>query len=302
HVDDREDAGLDRYLGSFQAVRVAAAVPLLVVVERDRERRAQEVDRTQQLDCVGRMALHDFPLIRVQLAGLEQDRVRHAHLAYVVKQRTASDMHEFVPWYPHALGQGDGHVRHAAAVALSLLVPQVERAGPTLDGAVVGEPQLGVRALQVLEHGRAVQGYRRLRRERLEERVPVVRRVEPRTMEQLEDAQEVALGQQRRSHIALETLADHRVGVAEGPVERVRVLDDDAVALYRGTTGHALTQPQRCAVQRVLLKALASAEHQPLARRLQQQDCGRVDLQAPRNLLQHDVKRQAQVEAAGYRS
>ncbi|KAI1691637.1 hypothetical protein Ddc_24113 [Ditylenchus destructor] len=88
-VGDRDDAGLDGNRVARQSFRIAAAVPLLVVRQRDAPRHAQQTAGVlaQDLRADRGMAAHHRPLGLVQRAGLLQDRVGNAQLADVVHGR-----------------------------------------------------------------------------------------------------------------------------------------------------------------------------------------------------------------------
>ena len=76
---------------------------------------------------------------RCQWAGLEQDGIRHAHLANVVQQRSASEMSQFILRKTHRPPQLHRRFGHALGVAFRLLVAQIHGARPALDGGVVGQ-------------------------------------------------------------------------------------------------------------------------------------------------------------------
>src|SRR5206468_5549983 len=61
-VDNREDAGTEGDVRPFQAVRVARAVPPLVVMAHDRYDRVWELDQPEDLRSHGRVQLDDFEL------------------------------------------------------------------------------------------------------------------------------------------------------------------------------------------------------------------------------------------------
>jgi hypothetical protein len=92
HVGHREHAGRQRDDLARQPVRVAAAVPALVVMADHQLGLAEELDLAQDLPAHQRMALHQRPLFRRQRLGLPQDRVRHRDLADVVQQEAELDL------------------------------------------------------------------------------------------------------------------------------------------------------------------------------------------------------------------
>ena len=90
-VDDREDARADRDRFAGDAIGIAGAVPVLVVVADDGHDRIGKVDRRENLRADRRMQLHLLELGRRQLAGLVEDVFRHGDLAGVVQQRRRLD-------------------------------------------------------------------------------------------------------------------------------------------------------------------------------------------------------------------
>ena len=91
-VGDREHARGERDRVAREAVRVARAVPALVVVADDELALAEEVDVAQDLRADHGVAAHQRVLLLGQRAGLEQDRVGHGDLADVVQQEAELDL------------------------------------------------------------------------------------------------------------------------------------------------------------------------------------------------------------------
>ena len=93
HVGQRGHAGRQRNHVALAPVRVAGAVPALVVVQRDllRHEKLRQAPFTDQLPAVLAVLLHDRPLVGVEAPGLEQDRVGHAQLADIVQPRRQVD-------------------------------------------------------------------------------------------------------------------------------------------------------------------------------------------------------------------
>ena len=131
---------------ALEAARVAGAVPPLVVAVGDVERRAEELDRREQL--VGELGVpaHDDPTPPRERTRLEQDAVGNAHLADVVQEHTAADVHEVVRADTHRPRQPRRQLRDARRVAVGLAVAQLERARPALEGRVVRQRELRVRS------------------------------------------------------------------------------------------------------------------------------------------------------------
>ncbi len=104
-IDHREDPRRQRDLLALQAARVAAAIPLFVVAIGDVQRHAQVGDRREQIVGEGRVLAHDRPLVVGERAGLEQNAVGDAHLADIVEQGAAPDMHQLGLANAHVPGQ-----------------------------------------------------------------------------------------------------------------------------------------------------------------------------------------------------
>lgn len=105
-VGRRHQARRDRNRVAPQAVRIARTIPSLVMRTGDLLRHAQEFDRRvvgvlfrllDRLIAEVAVRFHDFPFLRGQPAGFEQDFVADSHLADVV-QRSGFVEHLDVPW------------------------------------------------------------------------------------------------------------------------------------------------------------------------------------------------------------
>ncbi len=88
-VGDRDDPPLDRDRLALQPARVAAAVPLLLVAERDRGGHVEDRGGGAAHEPVALLGvgLDDRALLGRERAGLEQDRVGDRDLADVVQGR-----------------------------------------------------------------------------------------------------------------------------------------------------------------------------------------------------------------------
>ena len=86
-IDDGEDARRPRDRLAAQAVRVAEAVPALVMVADDGHDRVREIDAFEYLRADGRVNLHLVKLGGRQLPRLVQDVIGDGELADVVQQR-----------------------------------------------------------------------------------------------------------------------------------------------------------------------------------------------------------------------
>ena len=86
HIGQRHDAGGLGDLLPAQATRVAAAVPFLVVPQRDLGGELEHRGLALAQDVIAnlRMGAHDFPFGLIQQPRFAQNRLRHAQLAGVV--------------------------------------------------------------------------------------------------------------------------------------------------------------------------------------------------------------------------
>ena len=85
-VGDRDQPRRQRDLLAREPVRVAGAVPALVVAEHDVGHRPVAVDAAHDPRPVRGVAADDLPLLLAQRLGGEQDRVGERELADVVEQ------------------------------------------------------------------------------------------------------------------------------------------------------------------------------------------------------------------------
>jgi hypothetical protein len=81
------DPRCNRNGSADQLHRIALAIPALVMMARDllRDVHLRHVRLREDVRARRRVRLHDLALARRQLAGLQQDRVRHDQLADVVQ-------------------------------------------------------------------------------------------------------------------------------------------------------------------------------------------------------------------------
>jgi hypothetical protein len=82
-------------------------------------------------------------------------------------------MHELSVVYPQGLSDLDRQVHHAARVPMGLIVPDVERPRPPLDGQFVGLHDLQMGLPELFEHAGVVDSNGGLVRKRLEEINPL---------------------------------------------------------------------------------------------------------------------------------
>ena len=275
----------------------------------DIQRRAQEGNGGEQLEGVHRVLLHHLPLLRRQRPRLVQNLVRDAHLADIVQQRAAADMHQVIPAHPHGPRHLHRLLHHPARVVLGLQVPQLQRVRPALQGGVNGEGQLPVRVLQVVEQAGVVNGDGRLVDHRVQEGKPLLVRQEGAAAVELQHALDLPLGDQRHPEIGLEALrlqvrqAGAQVAVAARPVfQFLQVLrqvgDGDHAPRQGHLPGVAFPQAQPAGRESVGAEPRPGGVDQLLRHRVEEQHVRRVHPQVAGHLLHHQREGHPQVEAA----
>ncbi len=95
-VDDRQDARADRNVVARQPLRIALAVPPLVMAEDQRRHRIRERHGGDDLRADLRMDADLLELFLRQRSGLRQDVLGHGELADVVEQRRRLDALDLV--------------------------------------------------------------------------------------------------------------------------------------------------------------------------------------------------------------
>lgn len=121
-IDDREDAGTDRYLLALQTSRIARAVPPLVVVADERR---DWVGEGHHLDDVGahlRMGLDSLELLTGEAPRFRQDVLGNGDVADVVQQRGGFHALNLVVWYTDGTRQAGRVDLHSIQVARRHLV------------------------------------------------------------------------------------------------------------------------------------------------------------------------------------
>ncbi len=86
-IGDAQDASRERDLLARESVRIARAVPALVVIADDRANVPGKVDVGDELESRLGMPLHELPFYRGELARIVQNLGRHYDITYVVQQR-----------------------------------------------------------------------------------------------------------------------------------------------------------------------------------------------------------------------
>ena len=110
-VADEDDARLDRDLLTREAVRVAAAVPVLVAVADDLADLLQPLDRGEDARAQLGVEPDDLPLLVGERARLGEDRLGHADLADVVEERAELEPLQRLRVEPELLARRGGPCR-----------------------------------------------------------------------------------------------------------------------------------------------------------------------------------------------
>ena len=151
-VDDRQDAGANRDVGSTDSVGVPRAVPVLVVMPHDRDHGIGKVDRGENLRADRRVQLHLLEFGGRQLARLVEDVLGHRDLPGVVQQRSGFDRFErlLVGDADFARQSHRGGL-HASDVAVRHLVLGIDRGRQRLDGREIHPIEFLDVSLRVLQ-------------------------------------------------------------------------------------------------------------------------------------------------------
>ncbi len=137
-VDDREDACRERDLDSPKPVRVAGAVPALVVRGGDPRGGAVQVRNLGEDPLAeGDVSFHQSELLTVELAGLEQDRVGHADLSDVVEEEAVLELGVVHEIGSDPLGEAERQLRDSSCVRAGLVVAQLEHGRQGANGRAV---------------------------------------------------------------------------------------------------------------------------------------------------------------------
>ncbi len=132
-VHGRENARAERNLLARQAVRIALAVPALVVIQDERRHRIGERHVRDDLRADLRMHLHPLELFLRQRTRLRQDVLGHRELSDVVQQRGRPHALHVAGRHAHGLGEPGREDLHAADVRRRGLVLGVDRQRERLD-------------------------------------------------------------------------------------------------------------------------------------------------------------------------
>ena len=132
---------------ALQTPRVAAAVPLLLVAQRDRGRHVE--DRRggaphEPVTLLG-VGLDDRPLLRGQAAGLQEDVVGDRHLADVVQGSRVADPLAELRVHADRFGEQHREAPDPLDVLAGVLVAELDRHREPPDGLGLGHLELGER-------------------------------------------------------------------------------------------------------------------------------------------------------------
>ena len=172
HVGQADDAPLDRDRVAGQAVRIAAAVPALVVGQRDLRTEPKHRARgmRQQVVPVTGVFLHHVELLRREPAGLVEDRVADRDLADVVQRRGRLDQVDLLGRQPDQ-GREQARVRRDPPDVLAgFLRPQLDRLAQLAERLALRvedfPPQAGIGGIEPVPFGEQVQQPHPVRLER----------------------------------------------------------------------------------------------------------------------------------------
>src|SRR5919109_163366 len=132
-VREADDVCLLRDRVAAEPVGIAAAVPALVVVADERDRRAEAAELADDRRAVDRVPLDRLELLRGQSRGLREDRVRHGELPDVVEERGVAEHVEALRRKPELLADRERDRLHALRVSGGIGVLGLDRGVQRLD-------------------------------------------------------------------------------------------------------------------------------------------------------------------------
>ena len=151
-VAGEHDARGERDLLAGDAVRVAAAVPALVLVADRVRHRGEAGQRPQDALADDGVLAHQLPLLGVEPAGLVEDLVGDPDLADVVEQRDRADLVGRAAVQAEAAGDRAGELVDLVGVAAGVAVARLEGGGQRADDGAVGVGRAALLALDVAQH------------------------------------------------------------------------------------------------------------------------------------------------------
>ena len=144
-VAGEHDAARERDLLALEPLGVSSAVPVLVQAAHDRRDVLESRKALDHLRSPARAASDDLPLVLVERAFLQEDRVGNADLAGVVQARGERDLGERSLVEAQLLRDPRGEPHDALRVLPRVAVVKVDRGREGLDAR-------GVRDLEALVH------------------------------------------------------------------------------------------------------------------------------------------------------
>ncbi len=150
-VGHRHDPPLDRDLLAREAARVTAAVPLLVMAQRDRGGHVEDRGggAPQQPVALLGVGLHDRALLRGERAGLQQDRVGDRDLAHVVQGGRIAEALAELPLEADPLGEQRREAPDPFDVRAGVLVAELDRHREAPHGLRLRDLELRERPVQL---------------------------------------------------------------------------------------------------------------------------------------------------------
>ena len=247
-------------------------------------------DGREQLKGVCGVLLHDRPFVIRERTRLQQDAVGNPHLAHVVQQRAAAQVcHLFLP-QPHGARQAHGQVGDPLGMSLGFLVAEVERSGPPFQRRVISEREVNVCPLQPLEQFRVVDGNGGLPGQRLQKLEPLRRRLEWAALEDLQHADDLPFGDQRRHERGHKSFLFNQVPA--GKIRRgAKIVDANRPPIEHGPPGISFPEAQPVRDDGVPAKSSPGTVKQFLGMGVDQQHICRVRVEFADDLVQDDSER-----------
>ena len=123
NVDDCEYPGGKGNRVAEQAIGIACAVKMLVMMTNGQRRTLQPRVARNDFYAQERMSLHDIELVGSQLAGFQQDVVRDADLANIVQECANDQIRNLRFRHAHRLGKSDRIKRYPVVVGIRVRIP-----------------------------------------------------------------------------------------------------------------------------------------------------------------------------------
>ena len=152
-VAGEDDARRERDRVADEPVRVAVAVPALVLVAHGAGDGLQAGDGREDALADHRVLAHEHPLRGVERAGLVEERVGDADLADVVEQGDGGELGHLLAAQAEAGADGDREVVHGVGVLAGVAVAGLEGRGERLDDRAHRLRGAAALALEVAQDG-----------------------------------------------------------------------------------------------------------------------------------------------------